>query len=475
VNRRRFLAGLGGVTVALPFLESVGFRRFVRAQSVTAPKRFICFFTCNGANMDKFWPQGGFGALTDAHFASDRTLYMLRSYRDKLLIPRNMHMSPKGFGADGAPGCDHQKGMGHKLTAQLLDGSGFAQGISIDQFIANKINPAGRPALTLGVHATGGGPLGGISYSGPGTPVNSEPNPRLAFSDLMGINYGDPQVRDLLGERRKSVLDLVHEEFDTLSKANLSKSDRDKLDLHFTSIRELEKQLAGGGGAAAMACQRLDAARENEIANADDGANPRDDAQFPRMGRMQMDLIALAVACDYTRSATLQWGTGAAGPIFKWGGMNHTYNHHKLSHGSTSDGEGGQDVAGYETMLYDIDRWFTDEFVYLLDRLNAYSEGDGTVLDNSCTMWINELSDGKDHDFRDLPCVIAGGCGGTLKQGQYINLSQHANARQVGFDQLDAPHCKLLTTIANAVGAGPIDHFGNMAYGTSGEFSQLKA
>ena len=475
MNRRRFLTGLGGVTLALPFLESSGFRRFARAQTSAAPKRFVCFFQCNGANMSKFWPQGGYGALTDAHFPMDRTLYALRSYCDKLLIPRNMHMSPKGFGQDGSMGCDHQSGMGHKLTGQLLGSGGFAQGISVDQLIASKINPSNRSALTLGVHDTGGGPTGSISYSGPGAPVNSEPNPRLAFEDMMGINYGEAVVRDLLGDRRKSVLDLVHQEFDALSRANLSKSDRDKLDLHFTSVRELEQQLAGTGGAAAMACQRLEPAREAEIRAADQNRNVRQDAQFKAMGRMQMDLIALALACDYTRSATLQWGAGAGGPIFNWDNISHQYNHHKLSHGSTLDGEGGSAVAGYETMIYDIDRWFAGEFVYLLDRLNAYSEGTGTVLDHSCVMWINELSDGKDHDFRDLPCVIAGSCGGVFKQGQYLNLSKFADARQTGFGELDAPHNKLLTTIVNAVGAGPIERFGHPMLGASGEFTQLKA
>ncbi len=63
--------------------------------------------------------------------------------------------------------------------------------------------------------------------------------------------------------------------------------------------------------------------------------NVKADEQYPRVGRMQMDLIALALSCDHTRVATLQWGAGAGGPIFKWGGMSHLYNHHKLSHGNT--------------------------------------------------------------------------------------------------------------------------------------------
>ncbi len=474
MNRRRFLKGLASATIALPLLESLpGSKAF--AQTAGSPRRFVCFFQCNGANMSTFWPQGAYGALTDAHFPADRALYPLRAYRDKLLIPRNLHMSPKGFGADQAPGCDHQKGMGHKLTGRLLDGAGFAQGISIDQYIANQINPAARAALTLGVHRTGGGGTGSISYRGAGAPVTSEPNPRLAFQDLMCIDYGDTVTADLLTTRRKSVLDLVRSDFEALSQRSLSKSDRDKLDLHFTTIRELELALNDPttGGVAGLQCTPLDAARVSEIMRADQGTDVLSDASFKRVGRMQMDLIALALACDHTRSATLQWGVGAGGPIFNWDGISHQYNHHKLSHGNTRDDDSGSAVAGYQQMLLDIDRWFAGELAYLLDRMSAYTEVDGSLLDHSCVLWINELSDGKDHDFRDLPCVIAGGAGGALRTGQYVNLSRYADARQTGFGDLDAPHNKLLTTLVNAVGAGPIEHFGDPAYGASGQYDAL--
>jgi Protein of unknown function (DUF1552) len=481
VNRRRFLRGLGGVMVGLPLLESLGHVPFARAQ-VERRRRFVTFFQCNGANMDKIWPGGAYGALTAGHFGADRTLAALANYRDKLLVVRNLSMAPKGFGQDpNTNGCDHQKGTAQKLTAAPLNSSGFATGISIDQFIAQQVNPGGRAALTLGVHRVGSGPTGSISYRGNAQPVTSEANPRLAFQDLMGIDYGQPAQRDLLSERRKSVLDLVHADFETLRSKRLSKADQTKLELHFSTIRDLESQLApAAAGAGSAACTPLASARAAEIQSADSGVQITSDGQFKRVGRMQMDLIALALACDHSRVATLQWGSGSGGPIFKWDGMNHLYNHHKLSHGNTADDDSGSPVAGYEDMIFDIDRWFAGEFVYLLERLNAYGEGDFTLLDNSCVLWINELSDGKGHDFRDLPCVIAGSCGGAFKQGQFINVSRHADARDVNFPDLDAPHNKLLTTIANAMGAratggGAVTHFGDTRYGAPGEFTQLLA
>jgi hypothetical protein len=484
LGRRNFLRGVGGVAVGLPFLESLGFTRgTAHAQSapaLAAPRRFVTFFQCNGANMSKLWPTGAYGALTAAHFAADRTLYPLANYRDKLLVLRNLHMSPKGFGQDpNTNGDDHSKGMGHKLTAAPLDASGFATGVSLDQFIATQVNPQQRPAMTLGVHQSGGGGVGSISYRAAGQPVTSEINPRLSFQDLMGINYGAAPVRDLLSERRKSVLDLVSADFESLSAKKLSKTDRQKLDLHFSTIRDLETQLAaGGGGAAASGCVPLAAARAAQISAADSGVKVSDDMQFKNVGRMQMDLIALALACDHNRVATLQWGRGSGGPIFKWDGMSHTYNHHKLSHGNTADDNSGSAVAGYEQMIADIDRWFAGEYVYLLDKLNGYDEGNGTLLDNSAVLWLNELSDGKDHDFRDLPCVIAGGAGGALKTGQFLNLSKRADARQTNFPDLDAPHNKLLTTLANVMGAkgedgGAVKQFGDTRYGAPGMYQEL--
>jgi hypothetical protein len=101
--------------------------------------------------------------------------------------------------------------------------------------------------------------------------------------------------------------------------------------------------------------------------------------------------------------------------------------------------------------------------------MSAYTEGGATLLDNSAVVWMNELSDGKAHDFRDLPYVIAGSCGGYLKQGQYIRLSGE-NTR----GDTDAPHNKLLTTLMNAVGI-PTTRFGSAMFGEDGEFDALKA
>lgn len=468
MHRRNFLRGVGGVALGLPFLEALQMRG-ANAALPELPKRFIAFFQCNGVEMSRFFPNGDYGALS-AGMLGGTALEPLTDYVTDLTVPRGIHMVPRGYGRDGTPGDDHAKGMVHKLTAQpCVDGSLFSAGISVDQEIANHLNDSGRPALNLQVGRRSDSHLGYISYYGPEQPAVSENNPWLAYQDFMGMGSDvDPLVTERLVGRRESVIDLVEDDFARLRAAGLSTSDRDKLDMHLTAVRELEISM---GDAGLIACE-LPPARAAEL-SALDPNSIETDAQFKTIGRMQMDILALALACGSTQSATLQWGSGAGGPIFTWDGMNHEYNHHKLSHGNTADDNSGGDVPGYQDMLFDIDRWFAGEFRYLLDRLASYQEGNCRLLDNCVAVWMNELSDGLGHNFMDLPYVMAGSAGGYLRTGEYIKVTE----QDFTSHDIDAPHNKLLTTILNAVGVtapdgGLVQNFG--AYGESGEFDMLK-
>lgn len=467
--RRNFLRGACGAAVGLPFLESLVPRS---AQAATPdPRRFIAFFECNGVNMDTFFPRTDYGALTADSFTGT-ALEPLTEFSSRILIPRGIHMVPRGYGRDPGAGDDHNKGMGAKLTAQpLLDGTVYAAGISVDQEIANHLNPAGVPALSLRVGSGSSNVSGVCSYFGHNQPAVPENNPWLAYQNLVGLTDLDDVGLHRLGTRRESVLDLVNRDFTRLQNGRLSQSDRDKLDMHLTAIRELE----GAMGVAGLIPCVLPAARATEI-EAIDPRTITSNEQFRTMGLMQMDILALAIACGNTRAATLLWGSGANGPTFQWDGMSHEYNHHKLSHGTTTDNSTGSEVAGYEQMLTDIDRWYGTQLQYLLQRLDSYTEGSGTVLDNSVVVWMNELSDGREHNFMDLPYVMIGSCGGYFKTGEYIKLTSQQNLK----NDVDAPHNKLLTTILNAVGVtnddgGPIEDFGDPAFGAPGEFDALKA
>lgn len=471
IRRRQFLRGLGGVTVGLPFLETFAPRR-ASAQTAATPKRLAIFFNHNGVNMDKWFPTTAYGALTPASFIGTG-MEPIASYAPKALLPRGLHQVPRGFGRDPGGGDDHARGVGCKFTASPLADTTerYATGVSIDQVIAKAVNPGAKGALNLMVGYRSKDVLGCISYVSAGQQASPFQDPWKAFKDWVGS--GSPTAGTMVDRaamRRKSVLDLVKAEFDAL-KANtaVSKQDRDKLDLHFSTIRDVEI----GMGAAGLPACNLPAARAAEIM----AINPSTitlDSQYQKIGGMMLDVMALAMACDYNRVVTLQWGSGAGGPIFSWlpPALNTMYNHHKLSHGSTTDGGpmGTLPEADWKSALLSIDQWYSTQLKGLLDRMAAYTEPGGTLLDNSTVLYMNDLGDGLGHNWMDLPVMLIGGCQGYFKQGQYIKMTVGTGTA----NDIDAPTNQLCTTLANALGV-PMTNFGTAPTGKAGELTALKA
>ena len=481
LRRRHFLRGLAGIGVALPFLESFAPRR-VRAAD--APKRLAVFFCCNGVNMEKFWPATPYGPLTAASLMGTG-LEPLADYAPKLLVPRGIHLVPRGFGRDPAGGDDHAKGVGHRLTAapNQMTQERYASGPSLDHVVAASINPGGKGPLNLMVGFRNKDVLGSFSYTAAGQQAIPFQDPWKAFKDWSGASTSmGSAVMDRLAMRRQSVLDLVKDDLGTLkSNTVVSKADREKIDMHLTAIRGLEGTMTTSGMTGMTACARS-GARQQEIMTIDPKSVTMD-SQYQKIGGMMLDVMALAFACDQNRVSTIQWGSGAGGPIFSWLGMggddvNNRYNHHKLSHGATTDAATSPNLPEdqWKSALHNIDRWYMQNFKGLLDRLAAYTEPGGSVLDNSAVCYMNDLGDGLGHNWMDLPNLIAGGAGGYLKLGQYVKMTR---GNQTANDT-DAPSNMLLTTLANAVGAtrpdgSPITNFGSAPTGKPGEFTALKA
>jgi Protein of unknown function (DUF1552) len=460
VSRRRFLRGFGGVALGLPFLETLA-PRSARAQAAQVTTRFGVFFACNGVDVERWFPTTGFGPLTDASFAGTAN-EALAPFRSKLLFPRGVHMAPRGFGRDPSGGDDHGRGMAIKLTAQPADNQNWlAQGPSVDHVIAAQINPGSDGARTPPLNLMVGRPAGYrgldfISYSQAGRAVQAINNPWNAYSEFINLNNGSVDsgaAGDRLSRRRQSVLDLVRDQFDDLKLRGLSTEDQRKLDAHFTAIRSIEIQVGPGGLSCADGTLETGARPYENMPSRD----IERETNYPAVADLQLDILALALACGYTRVGTMHFDRGSGGPTFKWDGMSHEYNHHKLSHGKvkddcfgTSTANGCDDVSGYEDMLFEIDKWHAGKLARFLQRLDSIVEADGrTVLDNSVILYTNELSNGRAHSFMDLPYIIAGSGNGYFKQGEYVRLGR---ANNPGGDDQVAPHNKLLNTLVNAMG-----------------------
>jgi hypothetical protein len=141
----------------------------------------------------------------------------------------------------------------------------------------------------------------------------------------------------------------------------------------------------------------------------------------------------------------MMWANADSWQYFPWIGVNE--EHHELSHA------GPNDAAAMEKLVK-INRWHSEQMLYLLDGLAAGIESDGSkVLDNTIVLWGNELGLGNTHTYMNIPWVIAGGAGGYFKMGRYLQYK-------------DQPHNNLLLSMAHAMGMEDLKTFGDPTLST---------
>ena len=138
---------------------------------------------------------------------------------------------------------------------------------------------------------------------------------------------------------------------------------------------------------------------------------------FPKLSSVMMDLAVLAAICDANRGDLHE---AAVGPRLQFPGHQHRV--HSLGHRIGNAGMGGQCVADAIDMIHALDKWYAQQFAYLVGRLDSITEGDRTLLDNSATVWFDELSDGNAHNLNNMPILQAGSCGGYFKTGWAVNV-----------------------------------------------------
>lgn len=442
LTRRTVLRGLYGVTLGLPFLEGLASNKRALASGASPP--FAIFFrqadgvACAqenveiGSEPERFWPRQT-GAL-DAANVAERALAPLTNHLDRLLVVGNVNMVDFPYGDGHARGA-FQVLTGHGPHVPEMGGQSEAGGESVDNRIGRELNPEGVDSLFLYSGFTGGW-LGGpcISHRGRNARRTADTNPLNAYKGMVGLSSGeeiDPSLETL---RARSVNDLVRDELDSLlRRKDLSQSDRRRLDLHLTSIRELEV------GASCLM-------NEVEEAQLEEGTSTfmsTDGNLVLKTTRLHMDVAALAVACGYTRAATIQVGDGNDGNTRYWDDMRMMENYHFVSHRRTSHDNKGAIIANSDLLHHKVDVQFAETFRHLLDRLTAYEMESGTLLDDGVAIWLNDLGNGPAHSPSNIPWVIAGSAGGRLRNGQYIRVPGRWNTPS---------HARMLNTIATVVG-----------------------
>jgi hypothetical protein len=396
-----------------------------------------------------FWPRatGTIEANVMRTTDADRATSELRDHASKLNFVRGLDFHYSSNHAGGPIAAS----TGAPVVGE--DISVLPVGPSADVFIAEQLT-RGKDPLTLYAGAKGTFRDDAFSFAKGGTLRIGDNNPWNVYQRLTGLSQADPVVRAKLLAQRSSVNDLLRDDLQSLlARSDLSKADRERLDLHLSSVREMELGITAVMGPA------VDAAAMQAV----NGAHTTDE-NMEKVVAMQLDLVAFAFASDRVRTATLQIGGCNDHTRYTIGGAE-APPYHYVSHRAMSDGRGGDPIPDAVRLHHEIDRIHARFFKRLLDRTAAYTlpEG-GTLLDSSIHLWVNSVSDGPSHSGKNIPHVLAGGAGGFLKTGLHLIASGYTS--------------KVLNTIISAAGVrkpngDPIDDF-NDPSGT-GLLSELVA
>ena len=429
-SRRQFLRELGlGSAAALPFLTGLP---SLRGDSVERPrKRLIIMFSPNGTLPGDFWPDE-FGDNQPLQLKS--MLAPLEPYQDQVMLLKGVDNKVEGDGDR------HMRGMSCLLTGRELNpgniqgGSdapaGWASGVSIDQEMRNFFQASADSRTRFGSLEFGvavpnrADPWTRMCYAGDNKPLAPVDDPGQMFEKL----YGGAKDRQSVA----SVLDHVRSDLRQVS-TRLSQKDKALLDQHLEHVRRLETDIA--------------AASQQTLAHPEPDIDPEIELvndNTPEISRMQIDLMVNALANDMARVASLQFMRSVGQARMRWLGIEE--GHHSLSH-EPDKNEKAQDK------LRRINQWFAGELGYLVRRLAETpepGEGQGSLLDHTQIVWLNELGKGNSHTLKDIPFLLVGG-GAGFKTGRALEF-EHVS------------HNQLWLAIAHGLGHRDLQTFGDAAF-----------
>lgn len=393
LSRRTLLRG-AGCALALPWMESLAWASPAEAAS-PFPKRFAVMFMGNGINGNHWWAKG-----SGAEMKLGKTLQPLEPIKAKINVINGLFNKPAvGMGI-------HPGQTGNLLSGVPIQrGATVRGGVTMDQVLAQRLGQeTPQPSIVLaceqpmtGYHETNFSMAysSHISWANADSPVPNEVYPSLAFDSLFD-NRGRL--------RNKSVLDRVRDRAASLSQ-QVSASDKAKLDEYLTSVREVEQRI-----------ERMRVVKDKADDRAQLTGKPAFMMERPANGlpedlrdhtRLMCDIVALAFQTDKTRIASLLLCRDLSSLYYPF--LDVREGHHSASHDDLSD--------GYER----ISRFHLSQFAYLATKLDAMPEGEGTVLDHSCLLFLSNMWSGWKHDNMKLPVVTAGGLGGALQTGRALD------------------------------------------------------
>jgi hypothetical protein len=399
LSRRTFIRA-SGVSLALPFLESMVPAQTPLQRTAASPKtRFGAIYIPHGSIIDKWKPK-----TAGAGYEMTEILKPLEAYRDQLTIVSNL-AHPSAYGGDGSAGVHHARSSAVYLSGVHPEsGAKASLGITVDQMIAQRqgqdtplpslelcIEPAGLncgAGLTCAYRNT-------IAWQSSISPLPMENNPQVVFERLFGDGSSEEKRRSRR-QQSQSLLDSVLKQVQSLEK-ELPPGDRARLEDYMTDVREIERRI-----------QRA----SSQITS---------DLKVPQMPvgipenfedhiKLMFDLQVLAWQADITRVTTFMMAQELTGAIYPGSGIREAF--HNLSHHSH--------VRANMDKLAQLNTYHVTAMRYLIDKLKATPDGDGTLLDHSMVLYGSGMGNSNQHDHEDLTVILIGGASGRLKGGRHI-------------------------------------------------------
>jgi hypothetical protein len=397
LSRRTLLKGLGAsgamVCVGLPPLEAM-FNSSGTAYAATngtglgSPfeSRFLLWFNGNGIP-EKYW----IPTETGSNYTLTPCLSPLAPFRNDVHVITGLD-NPAA--RKPGPGNDHHRSMSALVSGTSFTGQG-AGGASVDEVIAQKIGGDSRfRSLQIGVcqESFGESIQRNLSWAGRDRPLPPEMIPHKLFNRVFGTKDVDWVTR------KRSILDAVREDAAAL-KTKLGKPDQQRVEEYLGSVRDLERAIAS---------------LPPEYSKVEEPDLSGDLKDGPRIAKLQTDLLVHAFAARQTQVASYMLSKCQGLSRFPWLGYT-ALRHHDYTHENVETPQGMR-------ILRDICKWHVEEFAYLLAKLKSIPEGEATLLDHTCVLFIHEHAEANSHKNNGL-AVIAAGHPGRLKTGMHTKMT----------------------------------------------------
>lgn len=416
--------------LALPMLDSLVPRTAFGAAAQTAPRRAAFLYVPNGVSMDHWRPK-----TLGADFEFTPTLAPLLEFRDRLMVISGLTLDKARDHGDG--GGDHARALSAFLTCcqpRKTHGADIKVGVSVDQVAAWKLGDMTRfPSLEIGCDA--GNQVGNcdsgyscaysnnISWRSENTPQAKEINPRTVFERLF-LDESQSADRERRLALKKSILDTVQSDASRLN-SKLGVGDRRKMDEYLTSVRELEQRI-----------QKAEKFKDQKVEVPDYPTPSGVPTDYREHLRVMGDMLVLAFQTDMTRVATYIFANEGSNRGYPFIGV--AEGHHDLSH--------HQDDTAKIDKLAKINLFHTEQLAYMVNKMRSIQEGDGNLLDNCMIVYGSGIGDGNRHNHDDLPILLIGGGGGSVRSGRHIQYAAEtplANLHLSILDRLGVPTEKL--------------------------------